>query len=150
MVNHKYATPPDHFTLMDSNGKSSTTKAFYFSTLADADNNNDGKITGAEADPPYSPRFGNFAYQTIARGQPVTTLVTAEIRILQSLPGDKPYVPNDCLVPVYSAQYVGFQEIHSYQLTDGRDHGTIREPDVATLVLQNITMAESQQQQGHP
>src|ERR1039457_2987165 len=115
--NQKYSTPPDQFTLSDSNGNSSVTRPFYFSTSADADQDANGKISAAEADP-YPPLFGNFAYQVIARGQPVTTVAVAGIRTIQSLPRDKLYFLNDCLVPVYSAKYVGFNEIHSYQLAE--------------------------------
>ena len=88
-----------------------------------------------------------------ATGQAVTTFFVAGKRIFQSLPRDKAYGLNDCLVPIYSAQYPEFKEIASYQLNDGRDHGTIRcgqtsgrsgLTDVAALVLQNIAMAESQ------
>jgi hypothetical protein len=148
--NQQYETPPSQFNLSDSNGNSFVTQPSYFSTSADADLNTDGKITGVEADPPYSQRFGNFAYQTIARGQPVTTLVIAALRTLSRLPKDTFYFLNDCLVPVYSAQYPGFTEIHSYQGNAdppglGRNHGTIRKPDVAKLVLQNIVLAESRQ-----
>jgi hypothetical protein len=151
--NNRNQTPPPMFYLMDATGNSFTTKPSYYSTSADADRNDDGTITGAEASPPYSQLFANFAYQVIARNQPVTTITVASIRSFQTAPRSSGYFLSDCLVPIYSAQYPMFQQINLYQgnacsslsLTCGRNHGTIRTPDVAALVLQNIVAAESSQ-----
>jgi hypothetical protein len=143
--NRKYETPPQQFILSDSSGNVSVTTPSYFSTSADADKNHDGKISQDEASPPYGTIFGNFAYQTVARGVPVTTLAVAGLRVLQSVNNDPKAFLNDCLVPIYSAKYPGLTEIQSYYGAQGRNHGTIRSSDVAGRVLQYIVSAESQQ-----
>jgi triacylglycerol esterase/lipase EstA (alpha/beta hydrolase family) len=151
--NQSYPSPPETFTLSDANGNSFVTQPQYFSTSADADQDNDRKISTGEASP-YPQAFANFAYQVLARGQAVSLLAAGRL-IVASAPSSGLFNLNDCLVSIGSAQYPGsFTQINSYvgdscsPLTTGcgRNHTSIREPDVATFVLQNaITLAQNQQ-----
>jgi hypothetical protein len=144
--NQRFPTPPDHFYLSDPDGNSFTTNPQYFSTSADADQNENGIISGTEADPPYSSLFANFGYQLLARNQPVITVTNAGLLAISSVPrAPTNYFLNDCIVPIFSAQYPGFQEIGSFQGVIGRNHGTIRKPDIAALVFTKIQIAEGMQ-----
>jgi hypothetical protein len=135
---------------------------FYFSTSADADQNGNGVIDSSEAFN-YPPAFAQFGYQALARGKRVnyllgeggaTSLLTASV-----LNDPEAQIKNDVLVSIYSARYPpppvcaatgfpnGFVEIMEYiGGSNGRNHSTIRKPDVAGLVFQQILSAQSQQQ----
>jgi triacylglycerol esterase/lipase EstA (alpha/beta hydrolase family) len=143
--NQKNPTPPPQFSLADAAGNIFTTNPQYYSTSADADQDSNGKISDAEANPPYSQLFGNLAYQVIARNQPVTTLTQLGLLALSSAPTSSTYFFNDCLVPIYSTRYPEFVEIGSFQGAIGRNHGTVRKPDIAALVFTKIQAAESMQ-----
>jgi hypothetical protein len=122
---------------------------FYYSTSADADKDGNGSINATEA-APYPQFYGNLTYNIVARGKPVG--VFRALGLLKANVASLPTpIKNDFIVPIDSARYTGFSEINSYvgpgigPGTNGRNHSTIRTPDVAALVLQSIRDAESHQ-----
>lgn len=82
----------------------------------------------------------------MARNEPVTSLFAAARLLRASVASlNDQYSRNHCLVAVQFARYLGFIEIADYLGSNGRNHQTVRRPDIGTLVLQQIRTAENRQ-----
>jgi triacylglycerol esterase/lipase EstA (alpha/beta hydrolase family) len=158
VFNVAYATPPDSFTLQDTNTPPNTftTKPFYYSTSANADLNGNHVLDGNERVPYGLLTLPGFRYQRLSSVTAIPLHQDSSGRLVAVPQSSNVFLDNDLGVTVQSARYQNFQEIGSFL----RNHSTIRcglnavdcanvpgNADIAPLLLQMIQAAENQQPQ---
>jgi hypothetical protein len=153
--NMRFRTPPDSFTIQYSGSTSTfTTKPFYYSVSADADKDSDGTISAPEGSPfQLNPYLPNWLYKRLGTVRAITVReVDLPNRRLAIFDPTSSFQLNDFAVTVNSARYpppspadTGFMEIRSYVGSAGRNHRTVRDPNVAADVLAKIRDAENGQ-----
>jgi triacylglycerol esterase/lipase EstA (alpha/beta hydrolase family) len=148
--NNRFFAPPPEFTLQRA-GTSTVwrTRPSYYSTSADADLDGNGQISAAEAAPSSHPTLvANFRYKRLGTVRAIELRQQGgrQVAVFDSAPSGFFY-KNDLAVTIDSAKYSPmFTEIYSYLGISGRNHTTIKRPDIAAYVLQKIREAEARQQ----
>jgi hypothetical protein len=147
--NDTYLQPPPQFMLIDTSSPPNVffTKPFYYSTSSDADIDGDGIITAPEALPDTSSTkifAHNWTYQRLGTVRAINRSSAPGHWTPDPAPAGTFY-KNDTAVTVDSSQYFKFTELGPYEGASGRNHTTIRNPDIAQTVLLNIRDAESKQ-----
>ena len=149
VFNQTYLVPPPKFQLIATSDPTnvSFTTPVYYSTSSDADIDGNGKIGAAEALPDTNPIqifAHNWTYQRLGTVRAINpTSVPGHWTPDTAPPGT--FYKNDTAVTIESSQYLKFTELGPYVGASGRNHTTIRNPDIAQTVLLNIRNAESKQ-----
>jgi pimeloyl-ACP methyl ester carboxylesterase len=155
--NEQYKVPPEYFKLAYPANPQDLffTRPQYYATSADADLDSDGTISATEAAPPSFPVFdtyiANWRYQRLRTVRSIK-LVSQGGGLQLAVQDPAPYGTfylNDLAVTTDSATYDTFTQIGPFLGpfvgASGRNHSTIRMPDIAQTVLLNIRAAEKKQ-----
>jgi len=156
--NVAYQTPPESFTLQDTNTppNTSSTKPVYYSTSGNADLNGNHLLDNNENVPYGALTLPGFRYRLLSTATAVPLQLDPSGRLVAVPQNSILFLDNDLAVTVQSARYPGFMEIGSFL----RNHATSRcglkavdcgfvpgNPDIEPVLLQMIRMAEGQQPQ---